>query len=182
MGFYQDPQQTTVWRVIGEVVNNSSQPIESVLVTARLFNAAGALLGVDSDRALVAVVAPGADAPFDVRVTPNGGTPGRAEAAVAEDPAPPTTPVMTGLNVSVGSVSSSGGNLTVSGSVTNSGTTARSFVTVIVALKDADGKLVHLGTDFASPASLNGGQSGTYSVLILSAPAYTSIKTWVAAR
>jgi peptidoglycan/xylan/chitin deacetylase (PgdA/CDA1 family) len=164
--------------VIGEVLNNTSDPRRWIEIDATLKDGAGATLGSAVGYSDIATLPPGSRSPFEIT--------GRAPAGLATASLTVCTPVSSGgclsgeittaplggLVVAAGSVSTNAaGHRRYRGSVRNTGTANAHLTQAVVTQYDAYGQVRGLGVGSTDPSTLPGGATGTYDVTASSATA-----------
>jgi hypothetical protein len=161
----------TIW-IVGLVTNATGGPIDFVEITTNYYSASGQLLATDFGFADVSTMAPGTSSPFSVLLLDPPPGIVSFDYAVTDYDSDPFRPVVVGLVVNVTNIyRSNTGTVHVVGTVKNNSATAYEFVQPLAAFTDAAGNVVRTDFTFTSPDDLAPGQTGTFDMLFLSAPA-----------
>lgn len=149
--------------IVGEVRNNSSQPMQFVKIVATLSDDAGNLTGTMDTYTMLDILLPGAVAPFDSITNSFAGTKrytlqvqGRSTTEM-----PRKDLVVLNSKTSIDSIKF----LHIQGMVQNNGTTPARFVRLVITLYDAKGTVIGAVTTYASLEVLQPGATSPFDAI-----------------
>ena len=149
------------WVFLGEAESRALAPLDNVQITVDLYDASGAVVASQAGYLDVTTLQYGERVPFrvwfdtDVAFT-------RFEVRAHATPSPVDRP--RALTLVAKDVTSTPGTYTVSGTVRNDGGEPVEGAVFVVALYDADGRLVDYDWGFVTPDRLEAGATGTLSL------------------
>lgn len=168
-------------RVVGEVVNNTSETVEFVKVIVSLRAGDDRVVATDTAYTDVSELLPGETSPFQsLTLDP---PPGIARYELTVEYRRASRQPLRGFEVEVGSVRrGSTGSLRITGEVRNGTAVAAEFVQVLAALYDANGTVIRVDSTYSERDQVEAGGRSPFEILILDAPEYQTYKLWVDGR
>jgi len=147
--------------VVGEVQNQISQNLDSVVVAVTFYAADGKTLETDSSLVLMSILTPSQKSPFDV-YTLNQNL-GNDHYTVAVTDASVTSNIPYANLAIQGPVSQiQSGFYHVTGQIANTGTNTANSVEVVVTLYDTGGKVVAVALSPTTPPVLHASETGSF--------------------
>jgi hypothetical protein len=168
--------------LVGEVANLGSSAASFVQLVANYYDASSRLLMTKVASTAVSVLGGSDQAPFDIVLSspPAGIT--SFTVTVTDAVIPSSRPATDGLVATLTSAfTSPNGALRLTGTVRNDGTREWRSVRPVVALYNAAGLVLFVGSTAALPSTLAPGQSGTFEMVVFNAPTFTRTRLWVEA-
>jgi hypothetical protein len=164
----------SVFRLVGEVYNNTSRSVGPVTVTARLYDSHGKLLATRSARTLLTAVPSHGRVPFSIDGAP---VPGYARASYSVSA--PATSRLGAPTITVKTNALNGaGHRVVSGTVRNPYSTTISSFGVAVTLYNGRAEVLDVKRASVGASKLRAGASTTFSATFL-APGLMPLRTYV---
>jgi glucose/arabinose dehydrogenase len=164
----------TVFRLVGEVYNNTSRSVGPVTVTARLYDSHGKLLATRSAKTLLTAVPSHGRVPFSID---GSRVPGFARASYSVS-APATSRLGAPTITVKSNALNSAGKRVVSGTVRNPYSTTITSFGVAVTLYDARAGVLDVKRAVLGASRLGPGASTTFSAVFL-APGLMPMRTYV---
>lgn len=169
--------------VVGEVVNNTSQSIEFVQITANFYSASNQLLATDHSYSTLGAIPAHGDSPYSILLysPPAGVTSVTVQVTDYDTPAT-FYDLPSGLTLKVtNSYVDAIGVVHFVGTVKNESGVAWDFVEPVIALYDEHGAMVRTSRTYTSPRTLGPGQSATFDLLMFDSKQYAHSKSraWV---
>ena len=130
------------YHIVGEIRNNSNQPMTFVKIVATPYDDSGAVVGSDFTYTELDVIPPGGKSPFETGTDQWQGTTNYKLQAQGDPGPPPRRDILIKSHQSY----VDGNWLHVRGEVENTGTTNAEFVKIVITLYDAAGTVI--GADF----------------------------------
>lgn len=155
-------EEETLWRVFGELTNETGSSQEEVQVMVTFFAADDSSLAGDSGYVPVNVIPVGATVPFDI-VVESPTVP--AEYGFDSSSTPSVATLRDNLQVSNAQLTVAGDEALITGQVYNPGPDLVDYVELIATLYDEQGAVVAMGYELLSPEELGTSESATFEIL-----------------
>ena len=154
-----------IFHIVGEIENNSSVPLNQIVVTATLYSEDGSVLGTMSTNSILETLMPGQKGPFDLIVFDN--TVSKIYEYSLTAKYKPTDSKTESLEIlSSNAKRDMVDNFIISGTVTNHDQRTANTVVVIATLYDRDGKVVAAGRAYTEPEYLKSGSIAPFLISV----------------